>query len=180
MDNQPVFDRVGLSNYGVLYDFLQRNREDPMMLEEFEGTLQEYITPHQAKNRVLDLYVNGAPERVGELIYAPDSELRSVGFGWLALTIEKLNTDDGEIFSGANFSTFIEERYRKQGFGTELVLKLMEDFQVMQGKSEAWADRKLWTGARDENIASVRLLGSLGFKKVGILARAPEYDVYTY
>lgn len=83
-------------------------------------------------------------------------------------------------FNGVNLSLFIEAEQRRRGLGKELALRLIEDFMMAESKFDEWKDRTLWTGVRASNTASVRMVGSLGFERVGSLSRAPEYDVYTY
>lgn len=179
MSVEPVFKRVGYPTYRELYGLFSRSREDPAIQEEFRNTFDGYLTPHMTKCRVIDMYENGPPERIGEMVY-PALQSTARGLGWLALTKELLPTPRGGTFEGANFSMFIEDGYRRQGLGAEMLLKLMEDFVQAQERSEHWRQRTPWTGIRSENTASVALFEYFGFKRTCPLPRAPEYDIYTY
>lgn len=179
MNTEPAFEKVGLQNYRVVYDLFQRNRHDADILFEFGDAFDAYLTPHETKHRILETYVNGPPQRIGELIFDKADVSKAVGIGWLDLTPENLYTYNGEEFAGANFSLFIQESHRRKGLGRTMVQKLMSDFDVIQQQSDPWQDRTLWTGARRENTGSINILDSLGFKRVGELDWAQEYDIYT-
>ena len=181
MSKQVAFKRLGLESYPEIYDLYRRNENDPRIREEFGDGFYHFLTPNSTKNRVLDMYVNGIPLRVGELMYTEGPNARAVGFGWLGLSEEvKILTPEEQVFLGANVSGFIEEDYRNKDLGKLGAIKLLEDFLEMQEKSEVWRSATLWTGAKPENAASIGLLSSLGFEKVGILGNDSRYDVYTY
>lgn len=75
-----------------------------------------------------------------------------------------------ECYSGiAEFSVYVDGRYRKQGHGASVMLALMAEAE----KAGIW---KLLSRVFVENSASRKMLRSLGFREVGIYEKHGKLD----
>ncbi|MEK7599981.1 MAG: GNAT family N-acetyltransferase [Patescibacteria group bacterium] len=175
----PVFHRVSAEDHEMMYDFYQANADDPLLQQEFAGTLAEYASPLLSKARAEQVYDPIQPECAAELCFRPDISDGPIAIGWLTLSDQTVESISGRFeYRGINIAAFVSEAHRGKGIGSQLMEKLVQDSHELRSTLPEWGNRNLWTGIRPDNVPSQKMMNSVGFKRIGLLADSPQYDFY--
>jgi hypothetical protein len=177
--------RVTVDNVELLHKAYREAAADEAVVREFSSSIAAYSdTLAESRARVERLYDTAPQQRIGYLVVNSEME-KAVGMTYLGIRPDtEVFSHDSTVtrFKGINFSSWLLAEARNRGIRCAIGDSTTNMGRILSQSTDPddqeWVGGTIYTGVREGNSASERVVTKLGYNPVGILLHDSAYRAW--